>query len=70
MLYKEKPYKVERVICVRDDCQKTFNVIISSIHTIVDASTAIEGIIDDYVMVRCPCGHCQKIYVKTKQHLL
>ncbi|GAA3631396.1 hypothetical protein [Flavivirga jejuensis] len=77
----EKPsYVLAEVTCVKNDCNETFSVIISSIYTVVDRPVgeidfniskqneiAETNRIDDYVVIKCSCGHSQRVYLKLKQ---
>lgn len=76
MLYKDKPYKLVQVVCEKDNCNKTFSVIISNIHTVVNRPVVklktnirdeLESLIDDYIVTKCDCGYSHRIYLKTRQ---
>ena len=72
-------YKIQKINCEKDTCQKTFNVVVSPIYSVVtrpvsdinleafgrfdDAET--ETIISDYIVVNCSCGqNTQRVYLK------
>ena len=74
----EKPsYELTEVTCAKKDCNETFSVLISSIYTV--ANRPFEDIefdllkqndiaktngIDDYIDIKCVCGHNQKVYLE------
>ena len=76
-------YHVEKVTCIKENCQKTFPIILTPIYSAVTSptpelqikemndtiSTDTAGEIDDYIVVKCPCsvGHQQRIYLKNKR---
>lgn len=76
----EKPsYVLAEVTCEKKDCNETFSVIISSIHTVVKKpvgeielthsihnETAETNKIDEAVVIKCVCGHSQQVHLKIK----
>ncbi|WP_299112153.1 hypothetical protein [uncultured Winogradskyella sp.] len=72
-------YKLQKITCEDDSCQKEFSVIISPIYTAVTRPVSeikikafargeeveSEDIINDYIVVNCPCGkNTQRVYLK------
>ncbi|MDO5978761.1 hypothetical protein [Flavivirga spongiicola] len=79
MTTKKPSYELAEVTCAKKECNETFNVIISSIYTVVSRPVgAIEfnlskhneiaktNMIDDYIVIKCACGHSQRVYLKKK----
>ena len=73
-----KTYQITEETCYKTDCKLKFNVI-SSINTVVarpvedfDFTTSRQnsitktGIINDYIVVQCPDGHSQRVFLKSK----
>ncbi|MBV7270099.1 hypothetical protein [Winogradskyella luteola] len=74
---KTSLHEIQKITCNDDSCQKEFSVITSPIYTVVTrptvesnlgirgADTIEEGPIDDYIVVKCPCGkNTQRVYLK------
>ncbi len=70
-------HKLQKITCNDDSCQKEFSIITSPIYTVVTrptmesdlkimgVDTIEEGTIDDYIVVKCPCGkNTQRVYLK------
>lgn len=72
-------YRIQKVACQKNDCPKEFNVIVDSIYTAVTRPVSeiktetfikrevvSEGIINDYIVVSCPCEtkNNQRVYLK------
>lgn len=77
MVIEKHAYKLAQVTCEKKDCNETYSVIISSIYTVVnnpemelkvskENDMAKANIIDDYIDIKCVCGHDQKVYLKKK----
>lgn len=75
-----KSFIIESTECEKDDCDNNIKVIVSPIYTVVTSPTADidlkgfsrngvivdNGQIDDYLVVKCICGHKQRVYLKKK----
>lgn len=73
-----KTYQIAETTCYKSDCNLKFSVVTSSIDTIVtrpveefDFKTSREnsiiktGTISDYIVVKCPDGHKQRVFLKS-----
>ena len=80
MTTKKPSYELADVTCEKKNCNETFSVIISSIHTVVDKPVeemefapsihneiAETNTFDDYLVIKCSCGHSQRVYLKIKE---
>ncbi|GAA3587844.1 hypothetical protein Q4Q39_18240 [Flavivirga amylovorans] len=85
MTTKKPSYKFAEVTCAKKECNETFSVIISSICEVIDKpavdievnpsihdKTARKNTFDDYLVIKCSCGHSQRVYLllKEKHHNL
>lgn len=79
MTTKKPSYELAEVTCEKKDCNETYSVIISSIYTVVSKPVgeieftpskhneiAETNRIDDYLVIKCVCGHSQRVYLKRK----
>ena len=69
-------YEIQKITCEKETCKKEFSVITSPIYTVVTRPISEielevkrtdiidEGLIDDYIVVKCPCGNTQRVYLK------
>ncbi|TGV03760.1 hypothetical protein [Flavivirga rizhaonensis] len=80
MTTKKPSYELAEVTCAKKECNETFSVIISSIYTVISRpvvevelnSSRHNEIVktntfDDYLVIKCACGHSQRVYLKIKQ---
>lgn len=72
-------YEITEVTCKKSDCNLKFNVVTSSIKTVVarpveevdfallrENSITKISTISDYIVVYCPDGHKQRVFLKSK----
>ncbi|WGD35702.1 hypothetical protein [Olleya sp. YS] len=75
-----KTYKITEVPCSKGDCTLKFNVVISSIDTVVarpveeldfkptrENTLTNTGTITDYIVVECPSGHKQRVFITSNE---
>ncbi|RAJ17967.1 hypothetical protein [Olleya aquimaris] len=75
-----KTYQITEKTCYKTDCKLKFNVVTSSIDTVVatpveelDFKTSREntvtttGTITDYIVVTCPSGHTQSVFLTSNK---
>lgn len=74
-----KTYDITEVTCKKSNCNLQFNVVISSIDTVVarpveesdfkllsENSITKISTISNYIVVQCPDGHKQRVFLKYK----
>lgn len=73
-------YIIETTQCKKKECNEALKVIVSPIYSVVTTPVADidlnafskggiivdNGQIDDYLVVKCDCGHKQRVYLKKK----